>query len=146
MPFKTMSAPVKLIKPVVKPVLVKPPVKPPMVSPPSPPAPVWTRIDLPVDCTQFDVNQFVAHGGVIISVYAHNGLMAFTYGLGLFNIIPPVGTWQEQVSNDLSNLANYQNTAIKIIQLQAGSNNTTSVNLTLDGSVGPAKLMRYLKL
>jgi hypothetical protein len=122
MPFKTMSAPVK---PVVKPV----------VSPPAPPAPVWQRLELPANCTSFDTNQFSAHAGAIVTSYlGTRTLNETTYGLGYVNIVPPVGTtWKEQ-------------------NLKAGVYCDTGVTfngnmaLTLDGGVGPAKLMRYLKL
>jgi hypothetical protein len=125
------------------------PIKPAVVTPPSPPAPVWTRLELLANCTSFDTNQFANHTGAIVSIFGEESdgvetlLSVKTYGQGLVSIIPPVGNWVEQAL-DYTNT--FQATGVTIQQLQAGANNTTSVNLTLDGGVGPEKLMRYLKI
>ena len=131
-------------KPPVKPVK---PVKSPVVSPPAPPAPpapVWQRLELPTDCSEFETNQLANHAGATVITFDSNEVIIkkINYGLGYINIIPPVGNWVEQASTDGGRT--YRSTGVSIKQIQAGANNTTSVNLTLDGGAGPAKLMRYL--
>jgi hypothetical protein len=129
--------------PVVKPVVVKPTPKPapkpaPVVSPPAPPDPVWQRLDIPANCDRFDTNQLAAHAGAIVSLYTGeipgDSLIGVkTYGLGYVNIVPPVGTkWTEQ-------------SMLKGIYKDTGVTFNGNLALTLDGGVGSAKLMRYLK-
>jgi len=128
------------VKPSIKPISI--PVKPVVVIPPTPT--VWTLLDLPINCTRFDTNQFASHAGAIVSIFAGTtNLQDITYGLGHINIVPPVGTWKEQSSPDA---INYRDTGITLKQIQVGVNNTTSINLTLDGGIGPKMLMRYLKV
>ena len=115
--------------------------KTPVVSPPAPPAPVWQRLELPDNCDRFYTQVYFSHSGATVSAYqAGVSIPDYYYKLGdHINIIPPVGTWKEQDSKSVD-------TGVVLNQLQAGANNTTSINLTLDGGVGPAKLMRYLKV
>ena len=131
------------VKPVAKPTPKPAPApKPaPVVSPPAPPAPVWTRLELPDRTTSFITNVLANRAKASISVVVGGGAITMNYGTCI-SIVPPVGLWQEQVSNDGGKT--FVNTAVKFNQVQAGANNTTSVNLTLDGGVGPQKLMRYL--
>lgn len=133
-------------KPLVKPVFGIRPAKPvkPIVSPPVPPAPVWTRLELLANCVRFDTEVLVGHLQSNVSSYDASGdCIQSGGGTTNVNIIPPVGNWVEQVQNIGGS---YAYTGRAINQIQAGANNTTSVNLTLDGGVGPEKLMRYLKI
>ena len=119
----------------------KPNVRPTPAPPVVPPAPVWQRLDLPADCTSFQTNQFKNHGGLIVTY----GASQSDYGMGYVNIFPPVGNWQEQTWNEARKT--YINTALKITVTQAQTAaNVPPMSLTLDGGVGPQKLMRYLKL
>ena|ERR1035437_482295 len=127
------------VKPPVKPTLGKPVVVvQPIVSPTAPPAPVWQRLELPNYVASFGTNQFANHAGAIVTC----GETSTTYGRGLVSIIPPVGNWVEQTSTDGGRT--YKATGVTRKQIVAGANPTVTINLTLDGSVGPAKLMRYL--
>lgn len=136
-------------KPTPKPTPTRKPVPTPpkpAPTPPPPPAPpvVWQRLDLLGLTTRVDINQLASHAGAVVIEFAGaTKLRELTYGLGYVNIIPSVGTLKEQTSDD--NGASYHPTGVTIIQSQAGANPTTSINLTLDGGVGPAKFMRYLK-
>jgi hypothetical protein len=133
--------PVKPPTPPVKPVVVKP--TPAVVTPP---APVWTRLDLQPNCTRLDINQFVAHSGATIKGFDANGIQiqGNTYGLGLINIVPTIGIWAEQISNDGGNT--YKPTGLVLNQIHAGSNPDHTINLNLDGGIGPQELMRWLKV
>lgn len=121
------------------------PVKPVVVTPPAPPV-VWTRLDLPANTGSFVTNQFANHAGAIVSSFDANGygIKNNTYGQDHINIFPPVGTWQEQ---EFDAAQGYQNTAVKFAVTQDQVNrNVASISMTLDGGVGPEKLMRYVKI